>query len=137
MVLIFSSLAMISFTQFSRLSRRSIGWTTQRTLHGLILALCVARVLFFLVALQEWDPGTGRVRSSSTRWHPTNRIIFYIADELPAFLFFIVHSAVVLFWAELYVIAADQTTMYHRVLRPLSSVLNLVAFFTLLLGLCV
>ena len=132
MALIFSALAMISFTQFSRLSRRSIGWTTQRTLHGLILVLCVARVIFFLVALQEWDPDTGRVRSSSTLWHPTNRIIFYVADELPAFIFFTVHSAVVLFWAELYVIAADQTPLYHRVLRPLSSVLNFVAFLTLI-----
>ena len=45
-------------------------------------------------------------------------MIFYVSDELPALLLFTIYSALVLFWAELYLIAADNMAIYERVLHP-------------------
>mmetsp|Transcript_74500 Transcript_74500/g.212417 ORF Transcript_74500/g.212417 Transcript_74500/m.212417 type:complete len:339 (+) Transcript_74500:127-1143(+) len=130
---VFASLAVISFTQFGRLSRRAVGWTTQRILHALVFMVCTVRVVFFLVALNEWDLTTGTLKnySAGDGWHSFARMIFYASDELPALLLFTIYSAVVLFWAELYLIAADNMSLYEQFLYPLHSICNLCAFLIL------
>ena len=84
--------------QFVRLVQRGAPWTTQKVLHVLILIAASVRVLFFYVASVAWDMGKGELSASEPVW----RMAFYVCDELPTLLFFTVYTAVLLFWAELY-----------------------------------
>ena len=83
------------------------------------------RVLFFFVALGSWDTRTGTVKANL--W--LGRLLFYVLDELASLLFFTIYSHVLLFWAELCLIASDSTWFYERKLRPIVIGLNAVRTF--------
>jgi hypothetical protein len=89
----------------------------------LVFILCAVRASFFFVSIGSWDSESGVVIS--------NKVAFYSLDEFATVLFFSLTSILALFWAELYYISIDQAHVFTNIVRPLTYLLNLVAYITI------
>jgi hypothetical protein len=79
------------------------------------------RAAFFICAIHAWDPELGKVYRT--------KVEFYSLDEISSTLFFSLASILALFWAELYYISIDRVDIYNYLVRPVTYVINLLAFF--------
>jgi len=94
--------------------------TVQQQVHLVIFLLSILRIAFFSVSLYAWDPYEGEVIS--------DKVAFYTLDEYATVLFFTLTSILALFWAELYYISKDSAYEFNNVIKPLTYVLNVLAF---------
>ena len=82
--------------------------------------LFLVRAAFFICAIEAWDPSLGTVSR--------DKVEFYSLDEISNTLFFSLASILALFWAELYYISIDRADIYLCIVRPVTYILNFMAF---------
>ena len=94
--------------------------TVQQQVHLVIFLLSTLRIAFFSISIYAWDPYEGEVIS--------DKVAFYTLDEYATVLFFTLTSILALFWAELYYISKDSAYEFNNVIKPLTYLLNVLAF---------
>ncbi|CAK4083036.1 unnamed protein product [Aphanomyces euteiches] len=57
------------------------------------------------------------------------RQLFYILDQLPNMFFFSMYLVMGLFWAEIYYNATDQLDIFLHVIKPVSKLVHVMAYF--------
>lgn len=100
--------------------------TVQQKVHTLVVLLCAVRAAYFLLAVDAWDPESGRVVADAG--------VFYTLDEFSTLFFFSLACILALFWAELYYIAVDREQVFVRCVRPATYSFNIVAYAATALG---
>ncbi|CAK4479850.1 unnamed protein product, partial [Aphanomyces euteiches] len=100
-------------------------------MHFLLVLLTLTRAGFLLsVGMFNWcDVTSEGVLSPACEANGLERQLFYILDQLPNMFFFSMYLVMGLFWAEIYYNATDQLDIFLHVIKPVSKLVHVMAYF--------
>ncbi|KAG9402635.1 hypothetical protein AC1031_007243 [Aphanomyces cochlioides] len=128
---IYAVLFVVCVVQLVRNCRSYAQWTQQKWMHLLLVLLTLTRAGFLLsVGIFNWcDVTSEGVLSPACEANGLERQLFYILDQLPNMFFFSMYLVMGLFWAEIYYNATDQLDIFLHVIKPVSKLFHVMAYF--------
>ncbi|CAK4321456.1 unnamed protein product [Aphanomyces euteiches] len=128
---IYAVLFVVCIVQLVRNCRSYAQWIQQKWMHFLLVLLTLTRAGFLLsVGMFNWcDVTSEGVLSPACEANGLERQLFYILDQLPNMFFFSMYLVMGLFWAEIYYNATDQLDIFLHVIKPVSKLVHVMAYF--------
>jgi len=109
---LYGLIGLFAARQFYRNSRNHKVWTTQKSVHFLIMIGTFVRSTFLVTGTYWWNDKSGQIslRARGVLDHE----LFYMLDQATNLVFLTVYLFLILFWARIYTSSKDQHKVYTQ-----------------------